>query len=87
MPYVYKELNSFVPNLLQVTPADEGEYTCQVSAYKPSDLTHRLAVRGEYYYSCQVSAYKPSDLTHRLAVRGEYYYTVPARCQPTSYLI
>jgi hypothetical protein len=31
----------------KVSPADEGEYICQVSAYKPSDLTHKLAVRGE----------------------------------------
>lgn len=35
--------NSLV--LGQVSPGDEGEYTCQVSAYKPADLTHRLAVR------------------------------------------
>jgi hypothetical protein len=33
--------------LPKVSPADEGEYICQVSAYKPSDLTHKLAVRGE----------------------------------------
>jgi hypothetical protein len=33
--------------LSKVSPADEGEYICQVSAYKPSDLTHKLAVRGE----------------------------------------
>ena len=62
MPYVYKELNSFVPNLLQVTPADEGEYTCQVSAYKPSDLTHRLAVRGEYYYTVPARCQPTSHL-------------------------
>jgi hypothetical protein len=42
-------MNIFNPDFLlsKVSPADEGEYICQVSAYKPSDLTHKLAVRGE----------------------------------------
>jgi len=33
--------------LSQATPEDSGEYTCQISAYKPTDITHKLLIRVE----------------------------------------
>ena len=39
----------------QVSPEDTGLYTCQVSAYKPTQLTHSLSVRGEEYNSVTVT--------------------------------
>ena len=34
--------------ILQASPGDSGVYTCQISAYKPTELNHTLTVRGEY---------------------------------------
>ena len=31
----------------QATPEDSGEYTCQISAYKPTEITHKVLMRGE----------------------------------------
>ena len=31
-----------------VNANDSGVYTCQISAYKPTELQHSLTVRGEY---------------------------------------
>lgn len=31
--------------LSQVTPEEEGDYTCQISAFKPTEITHTLQVR------------------------------------------
>ena len=28
------------------TPEDEGDYTCQISAYKPTEITHKVTIRG-----------------------------------------
>ena len=33
--------------LAQLSPGDSGQYSCQLSAYKPTQLTHSLSVRGE----------------------------------------
>jgi len=33
--------------LSQATPEDSGEYTCQISAYKPTEITHKLLIRVE----------------------------------------
>ena len=30
----------------QASPADSGAYTCQISAYKPTEITHNLIIRG-----------------------------------------
>eukprot|EP00090_Calanus_glacialis_P042234 TRINITY_DN7496_c0_g1_i1.p1 TRINITY_DN7496_c0_g1~~TRINITY_DN7496_c0_g1_i1.p1 ORF type:complete len:508 (+),score=142.78 TRINITY_DN7496_c0_g1_i1:62-1585(+) len=29
----------------QATPEDSGEYTCQISAYKPTEITHKVLIR------------------------------------------
>ena len=42
-----EEVNGNYLVLGQVSPEDTGLYTCQVSAYKPTQLTHSLSVRGE----------------------------------------
>ena len=34
--------------ILQASPGDSGVYTCQISAYKPTELNHTLTVRGQY---------------------------------------
>ena len=30
----------------QATPEDSGAYTCQISAYKPTEITHNVIIRG-----------------------------------------
>ena len=30
----------------QTSPEDSGSYTCQISAYKPTEITHNLIIRG-----------------------------------------
>ena len=30
--------------------SDGGEYTCQISAYKPTNLRHSVTIRGKYIY-------------------------------------
>ena len=30
----------------QASPEDSGAYTCQISAYKPTEITHNLIIRG-----------------------------------------
>ena len=37
--------NTLVISLAE--PADAGEYTCQLSASKPKELTHKVDIRGE----------------------------------------
>ena len=29
------------------SPADEADYTCQISSYKPSEIVHSVKVRGK----------------------------------------
>lgn len=42
-----EEVNGNYLVLGQVSPEDTGLFTCQVSAYKPTQLTHSVSVRGE----------------------------------------
>lgn len=43
------DINNNGNNLIieQISPEEEGEYTCQVSAYEPKFLTHKITVRVE----------------------------------------
>ena len=46
--------------LAQVSPGDTGQYSCQLSSYKPTQLLHSLSVRGEYQEIFQIPT---TDLT------------------------
>ena len=38
----------------QATPEDSGAYTCQISAYKPTEITHNVIIRGGERFSLQI---------------------------------
>ena len=59
--------------LSQAGPGDSGVYTCQISAYTPTQLSHTVVVRGEYstvqYSTVQYSTVQYS-LLRPWSVRG-----------------
>ena len=49
--------------VLQASPRDSGVYTCQISAYKPTELNHTLTVRGQYSISSISIVALPSEVS------------------------